>query len=196
MSELIFLSLDEVHAIHARSLAEHGGSAGIRDSGLIESALASARNTFHYASGDVFDVAASYAFHLAESQAFIDGNKRTGVVAAMVFLGILMPVVISALITANRASVVAERSTLAAQLGENKLGELMLGNAWSSASPRGDFGAEWSGYRWELSKPAWQTGAMTELTLDVFYKVQGIEHDARLSTLVDASLTSGTTTTP
>ena len=86
MSELIFLSLDEVHAIHARSLAEHGGSAGIRDSGLIESALASAKNTFHYANGDVFDVAASYAFHLAESQAFIDGNKRTGVVAAMVFL--------------------------------------------------------------------------------------------------------------
>ena len=117
------------------------------------------------------------------------------VLAAMVFLGILMPAVISALLTANRAAVAAERSTIAAQLGENKLGELMLGDAWSSASSRGDFGTEWSGYRWQLSKPSWQAGAMTELTLDVFYKVQGTEHDARLSTLVDSSLTSGTTTT-
>ena len=118
------------------------------------------------------------------------------VLAAMVFLGILMPAVISALLTANRAAVAAERSTIAAQLGENKLGELMLGDAWSSASSRGDFGTEWSGYRWQLSKPSWQAGAMTELSLDVFYKVQGTEHNARLSTLVDASLTSGTTTTP
>jgi len=82
----MFLTLDEVSRIHMRSLAEHGGSEGVRDSGLIESALASAKNTFFYASGDLFDVAASYAFHLAESQAFLDGNKRTGVAAAMVFL--------------------------------------------------------------------------------------------------------------
>ena len=117
------------------------------------------------------------------------------VLAAMVFLGILMPVVISALLTANRVAVAAERSMIAAQLGENKLGELMLGNKWSSAAASGDFGQQWKGYRWQLSKPAWQTGAMTELTLDVFYKVQGTEHDARLSTLVDSSLSSGTTTT-
>jgi death-on-curing protein len=86
VNELIFLTLDEVFRIHARSLAEHGGSEGLRDPGLVESALASAKNTFHYANGDLFDVAASYAFHLAESQAFIDGNKRTAVVAALVFL--------------------------------------------------------------------------------------------------------------
>jgi death-on-curing protein len=86
VNEPIFLTLDEVHRIHARSLAEHGGSDGTRDPGLVESALASAKNTFYYANGDLFDVAASYAFHLAESQAFIDGNKRTAVTAAMVFL--------------------------------------------------------------------------------------------------------------
>ena len=86
MSEPIFLTLDEVLHIHARNLAEHGGSDGARDPGLVESALASAKNTFYYAHGDLFEVAASYAFHLAESQAFIDGNKRTAVVAAMVFL--------------------------------------------------------------------------------------------------------------
>lgn len=72
--------------IHALSLAEHGGTDGVRDSGLVDSAVASARNTFWYGHGDLFDVAASYAFHLAESQAFLDGNKRTGVAAALVFL--------------------------------------------------------------------------------------------------------------
>ena len=88
MSEPIFLTLDQVLRIHAQSLAEHGGSDGTRDPGLIESALASAQNTFFYANGNLFDVAASYAFHIAESQAFIDGNKRTGVAAALVFLAL------------------------------------------------------------------------------------------------------------
>jgi death on curing protein len=82
VSELIFLKLDEVLQIHARSLAKHGGSDGIREPGLVASALASAENTFHYGRGDVFDIAATYAFHLAEAQAFTDGNKRTAVVAA------------------------------------------------------------------------------------------------------------------
>jgi death-on-curing protein len=58
----------------------------LADLGLVESALASAKNTLFYAGGDWFDVAAGYAFHLAEAQAFIDGNKRTAVVAALVFL--------------------------------------------------------------------------------------------------------------
>jgi death-on-curing protein len=86
VNEPIFLSLDEVLKIHARSLAEHGGSEGIREPGLVDSALASAENTFHYGRGDLFEIAASYVFHLAESQAFVDGNKRTAVAAAMVFL--------------------------------------------------------------------------------------------------------------
>jgi death-on-curing protein len=53
---------------------------------LIESALASAQNAFWYGRGDLFDIAATYAFHIAESQAFTDGNKRTGTAAALVFL--------------------------------------------------------------------------------------------------------------
>ena len=86
MREPIFLELDEVLRIHARSLDEHGGRDGVRDLGLVDSALASAKNILYYADGDWFDVAAGYAFHLAESQAFIDGNKRTAVVSALVFL--------------------------------------------------------------------------------------------------------------
>ena len=86
MNEPIFLSLQHVRLIHQRSFAEHGGSDGTRDSGLVESALASAKITFYYAQQDLFEVAASYAFHLAEAQAYLDGNKRTGVASAMVFL--------------------------------------------------------------------------------------------------------------
>jgi death on curing protein len=53
---------------------------------MVESALGSAMNTWYYGRGDLFDVAAAYAYHLAESQAFLDGNKRTAVAAALAFL--------------------------------------------------------------------------------------------------------------
>jgi death-on-curing protein len=81
-----FLTPTIVEQLHADSLALFGGSAGIRDRGMVESALASARNTYLYGHGDVFDIAASYAFHLAEAQAYLDGNKRTAVAAALTFL--------------------------------------------------------------------------------------------------------------
>jgi death-on-curing protein len=86
VSDPDFLALHEVLQIHKRCLEEHGGMSGTRDLGLVDSALASAKNTFYYGHGDLFDVAASYAFHLAEAQAFIDGNKRTAVACALVFL--------------------------------------------------------------------------------------------------------------
>jgi death-on-curing protein len=81
-----FLTPAIIEQLHADSLALFGGSAGVRDRGLVESALASARNTFLYGRGDLFDIAASYAFHIAEAQAFLDGNKRTAVAAALTFL--------------------------------------------------------------------------------------------------------------
>ena len=81
-----FLSFAEVNYLHRESLARFGGLEGVREPGLVESALASAENTFYYANGTLFDVAASYAFHLAESQAFFDGNKRTAAAAALAFL--------------------------------------------------------------------------------------------------------------
>lgn len=109
--------------------------------------------------------------------------------AALAFLGILIPVVVSALLVSNRAAIVTERSTIALQLGENRLNEMMLADDWTSESGRGDFGEQWPGYRWELTKADWETGAMTELALDVYYPVQGAEHSVRLSTLVNDSLT-------
>ena len=81
-----FLSLAEVLYLHDESLRRHGGSTGIREHGLIASALGSAQNAFWYGRGEVFEIAAAYAFHLAESQSFIDGNKRTAAAAAISFL--------------------------------------------------------------------------------------------------------------
>lgn len=86
MREPEFLSPAIIEQLHADSLALFGGSAGVRDHGLVESALASARNTCLYGRGDVFDIAASYAFHIAEAQAYVDGNKRAAVAAALTFL--------------------------------------------------------------------------------------------------------------
>lgn len=117
-----------------------------------------------------------------------NGFTFVEVLAALVFLGILIPVVVSALTVSNRAAVVAERSTIAMQLGENRLSELMLADAWTTAESRGDFGQDWPGYRWELKRQDWQSGAMTELTLDVFFAVQGQEHEVRLTTLANESL--------
>jgi death-on-curing protein len=81
-----FLELEDVLDLHEESLKRYGGAYGLRESGLLDSALAAARNTFLYTGGDVFDVAAAYAFHLAESQCFFDGNKRTGIGSALLFL--------------------------------------------------------------------------------------------------------------
>jgi len=81
-----FLTWAEIIYLHDQSLSRFEGSAGIGDRGLIESAMGSARNAFWYGQGDLFDIAAAYAFHNAESQAFVDGNKRTGVASAIMFL--------------------------------------------------------------------------------------------------------------
>ena len=86
MVDPVFLDFDHIEEIHEASLEAYGGIAGIRDKGLIESAIGSAMNTFFYANGDFSDIAASYAFHLAQAQAFLDGNKRTGIGAALLFL--------------------------------------------------------------------------------------------------------------
>jgi len=81
-----FLEFEDVLALHERSLREHGGSAGMRDEGLIRSAVGQPQNDFYYGGADLFGIAAAYAFHIAQAQAFIDGNKRTGLAAAATFL--------------------------------------------------------------------------------------------------------------
>ena len=73
-------------AIHDEQLAEHGGRPGLRDHGLLQSALARPINRAAYGDHDAFDLAAAYAFGIARDHPFVDGNKRTAFVAAAVFL--------------------------------------------------------------------------------------------------------------
>jgi death on curing protein len=72
--------------MHARQLAEHGGGAGIRDDGLLLSALQRPQDKANYKNPDVADLAAAYAFGIAKNRPFIDGNKRTALVASRTFL--------------------------------------------------------------------------------------------------------------
>lgn len=75
-------------AIHDRQLAEHGGAAGVRDEGLLESALARPQQMFAYAdrAADIADLAAALAYGLARNHPFVDGNKRTAIVACETFI--------------------------------------------------------------------------------------------------------------
>lgn len=83
-----FLNLEDVLQIHDEQLTAYGGATGIRDQGLLESAVMMPQASFSeaYLHEDLAHMAAAYAFHIAQNQPFMDGNKRTGLVAALVFL--------------------------------------------------------------------------------------------------------------
>jgi death-on-curing protein len=83
-----FLDVADVLEMHALQLARYGGADGVRDLGLLESAVAQARATWDgaFVHADLFSMAAAYLFHLVKNHAFVDGNKRTGLLAALVFL--------------------------------------------------------------------------------------------------------------
>ncbi len=77
------LDVEDVLLIHEEQLARYGGAAGVRDAGLLESAVAVPRASAgcEFAHEDLFAMAAAYAFHIAQNQPFLDGNKRTGLLA-------------------------------------------------------------------------------------------------------------------
>jgi death-on-curing protein len=86
----VFLNLAEVLGIHRDQIERYGGQPGIRDLGLLQSALAMPAAGFggRYLHEDLFEMAAAYLFHIARNHPFVDGNKRTGAVAALVFLSL------------------------------------------------------------------------------------------------------------
>jgi len=77
-----------IELLHDESIAEHGGSSGLRDAGLLESALARAKNLAAYADPDHADLAAAYAIGLSKDHPFADGNKRAALLAAGLFLAL------------------------------------------------------------------------------------------------------------
>jgi len=86
MTEPDWITLDLALAIHDEQLGEHGGAEGVRDQGLLESALARPRNAWGYGTTDLSALAASLCYGIARNHPFIDGNKRTAYVATETFL--------------------------------------------------------------------------------------------------------------
>jgi death-on-curing protein len=84
----VWLDAAVVLAVHEAQLAEHGGIAGVRDHGLFESAMARPENLMAYGKPDVADLAASYGHGISRNHAFLDGNRRTGFVAAELFMAL------------------------------------------------------------------------------------------------------------
>ncbi|MBI4636963.1 MAG: type II toxin-antitoxin system death-on-curing family toxin [Candidatus Rokubacteria bacterium] len=85
-----FLEVDEVLSLHADQIERYGGGAGIRDIGLLRSALSAPSATFEAAflHGSISEMAAAYLFHIVKNHPFVDGNKRTALMAMLAFLGL------------------------------------------------------------------------------------------------------------
>jgi len=86
MKEPRWLSIDEVLVAHERQLAQFGGAAGLRDRGMLESAVSRPHNKWLYEQSSLEELAAAYAFGLAKNHPFVDGNKRVSFIAMTAFL--------------------------------------------------------------------------------------------------------------
>jgi death on curing protein len=88
MTEPVWLTRQIVIAIHDEQLAIHGGASGLRDAGMLESALDRPKNKWSYENAEIAELAAAYAFGIARNHPFDDGNKRTSLLALYTFLGV------------------------------------------------------------------------------------------------------------
>lgn len=88
MSEPVWLTVELVVAFHDEQLREFGGPPGLRDAGMLESALGRPQNKWSYGETDLAALAAAYAFGIARNHPFVDGNKRAALLALVTFLGL------------------------------------------------------------------------------------------------------------
>lgn len=125
-----FLTEEQVRQLHLNAIRQYGGSEGLRDSGMLQSALAMPQTGFggQYLHEGLFEMAAAYLYHLVQNHPFVDGNKRVGLSAAIVFLD------------ANGVDVMADEDATAdmvlavaqGQLGKEGIGEFLRRNSVTS----------------------------------------------------------------
>jgi death-on-curing protein len=122
-----FLTLDEVLESHAEQVTTYGGSDGIRDVGLLESAIAQPQAMFggRYLHANIYEMAAAYLFHLVKNHPFVDGNKRVGLEAALLFLEING----YSVETTNDALVELVLQTVQSQIGKTDIATFFQQNA-------------------------------------------------------------------
>jgi len=121
-----FLSLDDVLESHAEQVAAYGGSDGIRDVGLLESALAQPAATFdgQFLHADLFEMAAAYLFHVVQNHPFVDGNKRVALECALLFMEING----CSVETSNEALVDLVLQAAQGQIGKQQIAEFFRGH--------------------------------------------------------------------
>ncbi|MBK9138298.1 MAG: hypothetical protein IPM17_05970 [Verrucomicrobia bacterium] len=115
------------------------------------------------------------------------GFTLAEVLAALVFMAIVIPVAVQGLQIASRAGQVAERKAVAARIADRMLNELMVTGQWQSSNPSGNLFEGVHEYVWRAQSEPWELGVLRVLHVDVFFRVQGQEYDVRLSTLMDPS---------
>ncbi len=116
------------------------------------------------------------------------GFTLAEVLAALLFMAIVIPVAVQGLHIASRAGSVAERKAVAARLADSKLNELIVSGQWQSAAQKGTIQEGWQSYSWTLESEPWaEDGAMRLVTVHVTVPVKGQDYDVAVSTLVDAS---------
>ncbi len=125
MTEIIWIDLPEVLAIHASQLDQHGGALGLRDRELLESALARPRQRHAYGDPDVFDLAAAYTAAIINNHPFVDGNKRTGFVVGVLFLELNGPTLTASETDATRAVL----DLAAGEINENQFASWLRANS-------------------------------------------------------------------
>jgi len=132
-------------------------------------------------------------FRLANQRSQAAKRARAGftlaeVLAALLFMAIVIPVAVQGLRVASRAGSVAERKAVAARLAEQKLNELLVTHQWQSATQKGTMQEGWRSYPWYMQSEPWaEDGTMRLLSVHLTVPVQGQDYDVAVSTLVDAT---------
>lgn len=117
------------------------------------------------------------------------GFTLVEVLAALLFMAIVIPVAVEGLRIASRAGLVAERKAVAARIADRLLNELLVTGQWQSGLSSGTLREGPNEYRWDLVVDPWELGVLQLLTLQVTYLVQNQEYEVRLSTLADNNAT-------
>ena len=116
------------------------------------------------------------------------GFTLAEVLAALLFMAIVIPVAVQGLHVASRAGTVAERKATGARLAENKLNELIVTGQWQSSAQQGTVQDGYSTYSWQMQTEPWvEDATMRLVTVHVTVPVQGQDYDVQVSTLVDAT---------
>ena len=116
------------------------------------------------------------------------GFTLVEVLAALLFMAIVIPVTLEGFQVASRAGEYGQRKLIAARIAESKLEELVATGQWRQSSPYGTVTEGYRQYRWQMRMEPWTEGTLTLVTVGVYFPVQGRDYEVHLSTLVDPSL--------